>query len=374
MRIKVHITAILVFVLMSMMTLCVSAQPKVTEILEQGWLYDWYDTGKRVFEYPTENTTIETRYIPTETPGEWIYYPLGARTTTIVDEHGNKIEEKLENYMSGDWTIVWEILFQNAYQDGRLAEVKYSGSVYASIGLWMFKDLYVYEDGKLVQIINQMYDPTDEVYRDSERTVYHYNGDVIDYFTTKELWDEDSSTWQFGSDSEKHIHQYSGGKLATEEILEWDEDEEDWKENRFGEYTYNADGSIGIVLWKGWSELDDMYYNGGRLIYSYGTTSVADDSSALPDAFRLSNYPNPFNPVTTIYFDIPEPAEVRLDIFDIRGRKIRTLITEEYRGAGAHHIQWDGLDDAGLNLSSGVYIYRLSTRGRIISNMCILMK
>jgi ligand-binding sensor domain-containing protein len=71
-----------------------------------------------------------------------------------------------------------------------------------------------------------------------------------------------------------------------------------------------------------------------------------------------SNYPNPFNPSTTISFDQPEDDFVTLKIYDISGRLVRVLM-QEHKLAGEHSILWDGLDDAGQKVAAGVYLYRI---------------
>ena len=69
-------------------------------------------------------------------------------------------------------------------------------------------------------------------------------------------------------------------------------------------------------------------------------------------------YPNPFNPQTTIAFDLPEPQGVRLAVFDVRGRRVRVLV-DEAMSAGSHTVVWDGTDGQGRRLASGVYLYRI---------------
>ncbi len=91
---------------------------------------------------------------------------------------------------------------------------------------------------------------------------------------------------------------------------------------------------------------------------------------SLPRVFAMQqNYPNPFNPSTTIRFDIPESAAggvpVTLEIFNLRGQRIRTLI-DEHRGPGSHSAQWNGRNDYGESVSSGVYFYRV-TAGKFSS-------
>jgi flagellar hook assembly protein FlgD len=81
----------------------------------------------------------------------------------------------------------------------------------------------------------------------------------------------------------------------------------------------------------------------------------------IPARYRLGqNVPNPFNPMTTIYFEMPEAANVRLQVYDISGRLVRSLIGGESMGAGRQEVIWNGKDDAGMQVSAGVYFYHLS--------------
>ena len=72
------------------------------------------------------------------------------------------------------------------------------------------------------------------------------------------------------------------------------------------------------------------------------------------------NVPNPFNPTTTIGFDLAHQGQVEIQIFDVSGRRIRTLVIGKLLG-GHHIVTWNGLDDAGHSVASGVYFYQLVT-------------
>jgi len=74
----------------------------------------------------------------------------------------------------------------------------------------------------------------------------------------------------------------------------------------------------------------------------------------------LFNYPNPFNPETTISFTISDPTYVRLDIYNIKGQKVKSLVKSSY-DAGNYKVVWNGTDDTGRLLGSGVYFYRMTT-------------
>lgn len=88
-------------------------------------------------------------------------------------------------------------------------------------------------------------------------------------------------------------------------------------------------------------------------------TGIADDlNQNLPAEFSLEqNYPNPFNPETEIPFQLPKESHVVLKIFNIRGQLIRTLVHADYT-PGFYSVRWDGKDNNGISVSSGLYFYR----------------
>ena len=103
-------------------------------------------------------------------------------------------------------------------------------------------------------------------------------------------------------------------------------------------------------------------------------TLAFEETQMLPAAYHLyQNYPNPFNPSTTISFNLPEESRVSLEIYDITGRKIRTLANGRYP-AGSNRVVWDGTDSRGQAVASGVYVYRLSTDEHVTTRKLLLMK
>ncbi|MBN1154335.1 T9SS type A sorting domain-containing protein [candidate division KSB1 bacterium] len=89
--------------------------------------------------------------------------------------------------------------------------------------------------------------------------------------------------------------------------------------------------------------------------------SVLNNTGVVAEGFKLfQNYPNPFNPETELSFHIPRETHVRLTIYNTLGSEIRTL-TDKVYAKGLHTISWDGCDDQGKRLSSGIYFYRLKT-------------
>jgi hypothetical protein len=97
-------------------------------------------------------------------------------------------------------------------------------------------------------------------------------------------------------------------------------------------------------------------------------------STLIPDKYALhQNYPNPFNPVTTIRYDLPEQSRVEIVIFDLLGQEVRTLVkaTQE---PGFKSVVWDGKDNRGLTLGSGVYLYRLTAGDYVKTDKMVLLR
>jgi hypothetical protein len=104
-------------------------------------------------------------------------------------------------------------------------------------------------------------------------------------------------------------------------------------------------------------------------------TGVSTDfQKGMPDTYVLQqNFPNPFNPTTSIQFGIPENSIVKISIYDIRGVFVRTLANGKF-SRGWHSITWNGLDERGISVSAGTYIYRLESRAATIHKKMIFLK
>jgi hypothetical protein len=102
---------------------------------------------------------------------------------------------------------------------------------------------------------------------------------------------------------------------------------------------------------------------------------VAIDDQLTPDVFAIhQNYPNPFNPTTQIRYDLPEDALVSINIYDLMGRSIKSLVNSN-QPAGYRSIQWDATNNYGESVSAGMYIYTIQTGDfRATKKMVLLSK
>lgn len=126
--------------------------------------------------------------------------------------------------------------------------------------------------------------------------------------------------------------------------------------------------------------IDQIGASGGMakelLDEAYGQLGL-NETAYLPKAFSLAqNYPNPFNPSTTISYAVPEDngqVAVRLSVFNLRGQLIKTLV-EESQGPGTYNVNWDGTDNRGRQIGSGVYFYRLVADEFVSTRKMVVLK
>jgi hypothetical protein len=96
--------------------------------------------------------------------------------------------------------------------------------------------------------------------------------------------------------------------------------------------------------------------------------------SMIPENFQLyDNYPNPFNPTTTLSYDLPRATHVKLEILNILGQKVSGLV-DQVQDAGRYRIEWNGTDDNGNGVASGIYFYKLTTDTFVSSKKMLLVK
>ena len=136
---------------------------------------------------------------------------------------------------------------------------------------------------------------------------------------------------------------------------------------------------------EGWGGAEGEYYavnynfiNGSsvRRLGDNSITSVDDEyNNSTVEGFGLvSNYPNPFNPTTTIEFTLLEQSLVKVEVYDILGSKVSTLIDNQELSAGQKRLVWNGKNDKGVQMVSGTYIYRISSGKFSVSNKMMLLK
>jgi hypothetical protein len=106
----------------------------------------------------------------------------------------------------------------------------------------------------------------------------------------------------------------------------------------------------------------------------YATNANVTPAGAPPKFTKLAqNYPNPFNPTTTIKFDLKEKGPVTLKIYNVAGQLVRTLV-DDVRDAAAYSIAWDGRNNTGSKVASGIYFYKMETKGFSETRKMVLLR
>ena len=114
----------------------------------------------------------------------------------------------------------------------------------------------------------------------------------------------------------------------------------------------------GRVYFPRYDELPKCFHVAGGVTGVRWVEGSAEEEN-LPTRFSVSqNYPNPFNPATEFKFDLPRASQVKIEVFNVLGQRVKTLVDEKRR-AGSHVADWDGTDEKGADVSSGVYFYRM---------------
>ena len=141
-----------------------------------------------------------------------------------------------------------------------------------------------------------------------------------------------------------------------------------WNANNNNVYAADAKYSYGS------NKFGEAIYSRISLLQASTFVGVSETTIPQPTELKLlQNYPNPFNPGTWISFIVPRLSNVRLEIYDLFGRKVRTLMKVQF-SAGSHEIEWNGLDDNGKSVGSGIYVFVLSDGALSISRKMIKLE
>lgn len=154
--------------------------------------------------------------------------------------------------------------------------------------------------------------------------------------------------------------------LTSYSLKYWNDDAQSWMDVE----ETNFDGASQAVTLD--ADGIETYY---AVFYSTeGTSNVENSDIAKPSQFTLEqNYPNPFNPTTTIGYQIEAQSLIKISVYNVLGQEVRTLVNE-VKPAGSHQVAWDGRDNLGNALPSGVYFYRLHVDNQVQIRRMVLMK
>ncbi len=171
-----------------------------------------------------------------------------------------------------------------------------------------------------------------------------------------------------------YVEVSTNGGSSWIEVASYDGYLGDWAEEQIDLASY-----VGTSTFKVRFRLDsdgyiteDGWYVDDVTISSDMPGTGVGDIAVLP--LSVSNYPNPFNPKTTVRFQIPAAGAVSVVVYDAAGRVVRTLLADQEREAGGHEIRWDGSDDAGRETAAGIYFVRIEAGGDFAASKLVLLK
>ncbi len=183
---------------------------------------------------------------------------------------------------------------------------------------------------------------------------------IYDGYTNQEKWESISGALQFSSSGPADIsHVLAVGPMTIPAA-------------QFEEVGFALIGGDNLADLQANAEAAQALWN------SLFVTDIGDPpSNPVPQTFKLAqNFPNPFNPTTKIQYQIPSGAgtpEVTLEIYDIVGRKVRTLV-QKRQSAGVYTVRWDGRNQRGVPVASGIYVYRIRAGQFVQARKMVLLK
>jgi uncharacterized Zn ribbon protein len=300
------------------------------------------------------------------------------RDTYTYDASGNQLTSLYEWWQNGQWTNSDRSTYTYDASGNQLTELY---EVWAN-GQWTnsYRSTNTYDAGRnqLTELAEQWQNGQ---WTNSDRSTNTYDAGGNQLTELAEQWQNGQWT---NSDRSTNTYDASGNQLTS--LYEWWQNGQ-WTNSYCYTYTYDANGNLVSFSNERWQvsawvpsdgSMDVLYghkdyvYIGYDVRITYKLTDVTGISASKPDVptgFSLSqNYPNPFNPSTSISFNLPSRSFVSLKIFDLLGREVATMVSEEML-AGSYSKQWNA-----ANLSSGIYFYRLQAGSFIETKKLVLLR
>ena len=338
----------------------------------------WVTVGNTIIEYSGDNVTRVT-----------MSYNYGGQMTTVIYDvvwAGGQIShiEMSMDYM-GSPTVMGRESYTWVTEGVSTCTMQYPDLIN---GGWVDSELwtYTYNGSELTEVLIQEYGMMERP-EDSEKYVLSWSGGHVATMTLSwwngTSWENDENElftydgdnmtveidqyWESASwmNDDKTEYTYTGVKPVSWNDYSWDST--DWYNDSRGTITYNNDDKPTVFLSQ---ELVDVatreWVDSGRLTYGYG---VGVSENTVPVfSVKFKNYPNPFNPQTTLEFSLSADSNVELSVYNLKGQLVSNLIKEEYP-KGTHSFVWNA-----DRHTSGVYLAVLKTKFGISRQKLVLLK
>jgi len=271
--------------------------------------------------------------------------------------NNNLLEELTQNWDGANWVNYWKFTYVYDGNNNRLEELKQNWSGSNWVNHWRYTYTY---DGNNNMIGELKQDWGGSTWDIDWRNTYTYIGN--------NMIEELRQNW-FNSNWVNHwreTYTYDGSNNMIEDLYQEWRDSNHWRDVHKYTFAYDVNNNLLEELHEYWDGANWIICN--RSIYSYIPTGVEQ----LTDGIRMyslsNNYPNPFNPATTIKYQIPEISFVVLKVYDVLGNEITTLVNEE-KSIGSYKVEFDA-----TGLPSGTYFYRIQAGNFVETKKMVLMK
>ena len=169
---------------------------------------------------------------------------------------------------------------------------------------------------------------------------------------------EDALGFGFASEGDDVIMLTASDSTTGLDFYDFKEQQADKSEGRFPD---------GVNTWQ-------LFDDPTKGCSNFQLSEIERSQNAITNEFILhQNYPNPFNPTTTIHYTLSIADVVKITVYNISGQKVKTIINE-FKPAGSYSVTWDGRDDSCINVSSGIYFYKLQSAGQVGMKKMILVR
>lgn len=319
------------------------------------WQNYWYD----MFKYDENGNEIE--FISTQWNGsEWIN---SFRVTSVFDENGNLTERLGQQWdITNGWVINVFKTMISYDESGRMIEEQMQDYLN---GNWVttLRISHGYdENNNRIESLTQEFNGETLVDVFKESLLYNAQNKVIELFYLD--WNVQSSIWQ---NNWRELMSYDAQGNQTEHISQ-EGNGDSWLNYAKDVLSFNEHNHLVTVTGYGWENGNWVTYWKGNFEY-VAATGIIEEAVTLNQWRLEDNYPNPFNPSTTISYQLALDSQVDLSIYNLLGQRVSTLVSQK-QPAGTYNVEWNASD-----LPSGVYFYQLQTgSGFVQSKKLVLLK
>ena len=232
---------------------------------------------------------------------------------------------------------------------------------------------FIYYDDPTIIITNPVHDGKILEYRAAQLVDYSRLDDTID-------------VWK----NYRRIYEYNAtGKLIGDICTVKDSTVKNdtsfvdgWENYSRNTYFYDADNNCSTIIYEKWDRDNSVWINDTKLFYTYENLlpPLVDNKnsqkhfSSKSQVYNLSNFPNPFNNMTLIRFELEKSATVSLNLYDTTGELVKVLTYEQILPAGSHSFIWNGINQQGQAVASGIYLYLLRVESNHQMGRCLLIR